>query len=53
MLFAISEMKFGQIPILEVDGKQLAQSYTIARYLAREFGMSFFFICFCHLVEQI
>ena len=33
-----SEIKFGQLPILEVDGKELAQSYAIARYLAREFG---------------
>ena len=33
-------MPFGKAPVLEVDGELLAQSTTIARYLARQFGIA-------------
>ena len=32
------KLPFGKVPILEVDGKVLAQSMTILKYVARETG---------------
>ena len=33
-------MPLGQIPVLEYDGTVLSQSLTIARFLAKEFGLA-------------
>ncbi|KAH7716491.1 Glutathione S-transferase 1 [Aphelenchoides avenae] len=34
------KMPLGRVPVLEVDGKMIPESYAICRYLAREFGIA-------------
>lgn len=36
----VSEMPFGELPVLEVDGKLLSQSVALTRYLARKFNLA-------------
>ena len=33
-----SDTPFGQMPVLEVNGKALAQTHAILRYMAKEVG---------------
>ena len=35
-----SGLPFGQLPLLEFDGAQIAQSMTIARFLAKKGGLA-------------
>jgi glutathione S-transferase len=32
-------MPFGQVPALEVDGEVITQSFTIARFVAKQHGL--------------
>ena len=39
-IFQFADMPMGQLPVLEFDGQVLCQSLTIARFLAKEFGLA-------------
>ena len=40
MSFFYKAMPAGQLPVLEVDGVQISQSMTIARFLANKFNLA-------------
>jgi glutathione S-transferase len=40
MLSFLTATPLGQVPALEYDGVWLSQSLTIARFLAKEFGLA-------------
>lgn len=39
-MYNITEMPFGMLPVLEIDGKPVAQSNAIARHLAKQYGLA-------------
>lgn len=39
-IFSFVAMPFGQIPVLEVDGKRVYQSTSIARYVTKLVGLA-------------
>lgn len=39
-IYLISEMPFGQVPVLEINGKVYNQSMAITRYVAKQAGLA-------------
>lgn len=40
ILMKFIETPFGALPVLEIDGRAVAQSNAVARYLARKYGLA-------------